>query len=526
MIYGLSCEELSIRMVFFRTMRSHAQNLLQFVIRCWLLCLLALPALAADLKSTVILDSFTYTAGELFDVYQAHLGRNVDEETATTIAAALRGKYLDDGFARPGYTILDRGLNNGIVRIRITEARISRVEVDGDAGPYRELLEQMFGELSTGESLRPADFRDSIKYARRLRGLEIEFETVADSDNSGMFVIHIQSTYKPTEANIKLSNRGTREIGRNLVSGVFAINGIFHADSSAGIYLASARHSRDYHSAGAFLNSAVGSNGASLQLQTSSASVQVVSSGTPIQQSRDRHLIKMTKLLAFTSGNDATIWAGLDLDDLKVWQGGILSRTDRLRSIQTGISTKWRSGSSANFFSFEMESGIDGLGSRVEDFINPEDARENNYFISTLQYTRSSELVEFWLFRWDIYAQHSPHNLPSIKRFKVGGNRIGRGFDAAAVSGDRGVGNKLQLQRKLGDGSSFAIPTNAYAFYDQGSVWRNDASGRASAASAGLGMTIRGKRLSAILEVARPLTHDDADGQRNFGLFVEISATF
>lgn len=198
-----------------------------------------------------------------------------------------------------------------------------------------------------------------------------------------------------------------------------------------------------------------------------------------------------------------------------------------MRSVVSGISTNWRGASGVHLFTLEADLGINGLNSRLDDFTDPDDAREKDYAIAKLHFVRVQDLGEAWTLRWDAYAQHSPHVLPSIKQFRVGGNRIGRGFEAAAVRGDRGVGNKLELRRRLELGPSAFRLANVYSFYDLGSAWRNaDTFGRESAASAGIGAAFSGDSMSAYIEVAKPLTHPDVDGNRSAGIFAEISAEF
>jgi hemolysin activation/secretion protein len=116
--------------------------------------------------------------------------------------------------------------------------------------------------------------------------------------------------------------------------------------------------------------------------------------------------------------------------------------------------------------------------------------------------------------------------LPSIKRFKVGGNRIGRGFEAAAASGDRGLGTKVELRRRLSDASGPLGSGAVYGYYDLGTAWKDDPGGRESAASGGIGFAMRGEQLSGYLEIAKPLTHVDADGTKDVGLFAELSFQF
>ncbi len=507
-------------------MKIFSPFLFRLVISGCLLGMTAASAFAEELKVAVILDSTAYAPDELYNVYRPYLGQPVSEETANQIAAALRDKYSADGFARPGYAILDSGIASGIVRIQMTEARISRVEFDGDAGPYSDTLQRMLGDLPSNESLRPSEVRETLQRVRRLRGLDLEIETVADAEENGAFVMQVVSEYDPFAGTARLSNRGTQEIGRKLFSGTIAANGLLGSDSTTSAYFATAQHSRNYFVGGAIVNAAIGSNGTTVQFGGSEAALEIDSSGVLLEQGRQRFMLKISHPLQLESGRDILVWTGLDVDNLELQQDDVASRDDRLRSVDSGMSLKWRGNSSANLAALELQLGVSAFGGEINDFNNPDDPRESNYAISTLHYVHLRELSDVWTVRFDSYLQHSPDILPSIKQFKVGGNRIGRGFEAAAVSGDRGVGNKLELKRRLKLGSPALKLADVYGFYDLGSAWRNDSSGRESAASAGIGFNIDGNWLVASLEVAKPLTHDDADGERGIGVFVEVSASF
>ena len=39
--------------------------------------------------------------------------------------------------------------------------------------------------------------------------------------------------------------------------------------------------------------------------------------------------------------------------------------------------------------------------------------------------------------------------LPDSERFKIGGDRLGRGFEVAEIAGDSGIGAKIELRRDL-----------------------------------------------------------------------------
>lgn len=491
------------------------------------LLLLSTIATAADVvRSVIVLNSEIYAPGELFDLYREHLGVPVNENTATSIADTVRQKYFADGYMRPGYAVADDGMQSGIVRIRVVEAKLSRVEFDGNAGPYREEIHRLFAPLTMQKSLSVESIRQALRQARRLAGLEVNATTKVDEDNDGALILVVHSDYQRLDGSIKVSNRATEEIGRNLAFATLQANGLSRAGAYAGLFGATAERSNNYHSGGAFALVPFGSHGSSMHLRASDTSISIISSDVRLEQSRDRYLVKITRPVTTRAGNDYSLWAGLDIDNLDVSQDGALSREDRLRVLLAGWSRGWQGESTVSKLSLELKLGLSVFSARLDDLSNPDDLREKNFAIADLHLVRLKRLAADWTLRWDAYGQYSPDRLPSIKQFKVGGNRIGRGFEAAAARGNRGIGNKLELKRCIAYGKPAIEITDGYAFVDLGSAWANEGEGRETAASAGLGINVGGEHLSANLEVARPLVNTDADGRKDVAVFVELTALF
>jgi hemolysin activation/secretion protein len=493
-----------------------------------LFCLLAAgPALADEkLGGAAIQNSSVYGPPELFDVYKEYLGRTVTENTATDIASALQQKYLADGYSRPGYTIADRGTASGIVRIRLVEASISNVSINGDAGPYRKKLERLVADLPSDQSLRPQEIRDVLRGARRLPGIELSVAAEPDGRQTGRYTLAVDSAYKPFEGSIKVSNRGTEEIGRDILFARVVANGVFAREIAAGLFVTSAKDPDNYAGGGFFANAAVGTAGTTMQLQGAVTSLSYDVQGIRVDQDRTRSAFRLSHPLLRRSVRDLSIWGGVVTEDMGVAFDALINREELLRSLEAGSTLTWRADERQHLLTLEFEQGLKGFGSRIDNVSSPDDPPTTDFFIARLHYARLAMLNDLWSWRLDSYAQGSPHLLPSIKRFKVGGGRIGRGFEAAAISGDRGVGGKVQLQRRVASGAAWLERADFYGFYDAGSAWRNDGSDRESASSAGLGVSLREGRLSGYLELAKPLTHADADGRMDAGLFAEVSFHF
>jgi hemolysin activation/secretion protein len=112
--------------------------------------------------------------------------------------------------------------------------------------------------------------------------------------------------------------------------------------------------------------------------------------------------------------------------------------------------------------------------------------------------------------------------LPDGERYKIGGERLGRGFEVTEIAGDQGLGAKAELRRELSGAGALAGRTSLYGFYDFAAAWKQDEPGRESAATAGVGFAVEYWRLSGFIEVAKPLTHTDVEGDRDAKVFAEV----
>lgn len=477
------------------------------------------------LASVVIRDSTVYAPAELFAVYEQHLGKPVTDTTATAIGGSLQQMYLEDGYSRPAYAILDGGSETGIARIRLVEPRISNVRITGDAGPWRARLESLVAGLDSQQSLRPADVRDALRRARRLPGLEVNVATEPDAD-PGAYLLSLDSTFKAHEGGVTLSNRGTQEIGRTLLTARLVSHGALASESSIGAFVTTARDSDDYRGGGVFANSALGERGATVRLQAAVTSLEIESQGIPLGQRRERFLFHYSRPVLESHERELALRVGLDVENLDLVQAGLVSREERLRSVEAGLLFNQRSGNGQRLTGFDIEKGLRGFGSRIDHFLLPNNVPEFDFTIAKLRYVHLHRLSETLTLRWDAFAQHSPNVLPSIKRFKVGGGRIGRGFEAAAASGDRGIGNKLELKRRVGDAVGWLERADLYGYFDLGTTWRNDGPDRESASSTGIGIAWTTDSLSGYVELAQPLTHADADGRGHASVFAELAWRF
>jgi len=489
-----------------------------------------LPARAATqplLSSVVITGSSVFDAPRLFATYREQLGRPFTEASAGAVAAALGRMYERDGYSRPELQIDERSMAAGILRIEVYEVRFTRVTLSGPAGPYQQRLAAFAAQIRDCNPVRPAQVQHTLHDMRALPGLSVNAETAADETVRNGFVLKLATTYRPAEAMVRISNRGSREIGPVFVDGQGLVNDLLGGDEKLGALFTAATDFAEYHAAGAFAEVPVDARGTHVSLfglhESSTPFPSPLDAGA--SYSRILAVLRVTHPLLIGASSFA-LAAGLDVDNQLTDQAGTVVRDDRLRIADVGFQATSGNGAGAQYaVGFDLRRGLDALGSQLQATDLVPDPRRKDFLLTRLQLTGLFFSGQPWLLRLDTLAQHSSYALPYSEQLKIGGEVLGRGFEVAEVAGDSGADLRLELRRDAkrtwGSGK-----VTLYGYYDYGRVWSQDGSGTQSAAIAGAGVAVSKGALTGSAELAQPLIHPDVDGSRSPRVFFEIAAHF
>ncbi len=180
--------------------------------------------------------------------------------------------------------------------------------------------------------------------------------------------------------------------------------------------------------------------------------------------------------------------AAFDADDLVIDRDGFEFREDRLRVVEGGLRASWRGESPTQYSAnLQLRKGLDGLGAGLQALDLVDDPRRVDFLLTQLSATVYRRFATDWSVRLDAMSQFSAYVLPDSERFKIGGDRLGRGFEVAEIAGDTGIGGKLELRRDLMNSEGIFGRVSTYGFYDIGAAWKQDMPGRESAATGGIG---------------------------------------
>lgn len=466
-----------------------------------------------------------YAPSDLYELYRDHLGRPITRESVAAIVTGIADRYQADGYARPRISVDDELAALGILRINVFEARIASVQIGGDPGPHRNRLERLAKRLEGGDALRQDALQDVLRRMRSLPGLTVTAATDPETDVPNVYRLDVDADYQPVDAQVRISNRGTDEVGPHIMIGQVVANALLAGRTSAGLLFAAAADDEELRGIGALTTTALGTEGAGIAFNAfrMRASPEETPEDLDFRYVRDRANLRFSHPVLADASGSASVSVELEATDLVIGRSDLALRDERLRMLEVAFTRTWRTGAAQYSGSIEAVKGLDGLNSGLVALDLTDDPRRADFLAWRLRFVRLARFTPSWSFRMDAFGQQSAYTLPYTERFKVGGERLGRGFEVAPIAGDRGIGAKLELRRDLSGAPALLGRASLYGFYDLGAVWRNDMPGRESAATAGFGFDVRSERASASLELAGPLTHPDVEGEDDPRLFFEVT---
>jgi hemolysin activation/secretion protein len=486
--------------------------------------LTTLPVLA----SVVVEGSSAYQAPQFFATYSGTLGQPLTRDSSRAVAQSIAAMYVRDGFVKPEVTVDDALAPQGVLRVHVHEAQVSSVIIQGNSGGFLDELEAIGARLENARPLRRDDVPLALRAMRQYAGLNVAASTRRDPAIRNAFELVVQADFSPVDGVVRMNNRGTDQVGPAFLLGQLFANGLFGRGEKLGLIFAAANDHDEYLGGGLYFDTPLNVSGtrANALLFRSRSAPNESPVNLDDEYSRERLTLRLSHPLRQDSRFSLTASGAFEADDLVIDREGEAIRDDRLRVVETALRASWPAGAVQWSVNLQLRHGLDATGAGLRAWDLAHDPRRADFFATLAQASAFRRFADRWSLRVDAFAQTTGYVLPDSERFKIGGDRLGRGFEVAEIAGDRGLGGKIELRRDLLNTESFAGRLSTYGFYDIGAAWKQDRPGRESATTTGLGVALQGAALTGYLELAAPLTGTDIEGKRRASLFAELSYRF
>jgi len=447
-------------------------------------CPLETSDVQVTLSSVAFRGSTAVSDAELREAYAEYLGK----PQRVSVICAIRDRAARIVFERgvlARVEIPEQRIAGGALVLEVIEAHVVNVRVRGDVGPVQEAIERYAEKL---RGMKPFDMAKAQRYlllASDVPGVRAR-AAVRPSTSAERGAVDIDLTVTREEPSIfaNTTNTGSKSVGRwgGLVRGEFggytaygestALT-VFHTLDSKEQWLVQLAESARFGSEGLVARGALtygesrpGDVLKPLDLKSKSL-VANLEAAYPLVRSRNQNL---------------NLAGGLDIIDQKTSAGGFgrLSR-DELRVVYARADGDYRTEVSGRPMlltgGVTLRKGVSILGGSDEGdafltraFGNPD------AWVVKAQGGADIVLTDRLTGMFRGQAQYSSSTLLPYEQMSLGGLTVGRGYDPAAVLGDKGVSGAFEV--RYGPLALHPkVQAAPYAFFDAGHVANNNVSG-------------------------------------------------
>lgn len=416
----------------------------------------------------------------------------------------------------------------GALTFRVTEAVITNIALEGEAGPASAQARLFLAPLIGQRPLPNAALERALLLASDIPGFRAQGVLRPAEGEPGALRLVVRLSRQPLTGYLNLDNRGFRATGAWQALGLAQLNALTRFGERTELALVATEANNQGF---AQLTQEWFLGGSGLRLRGWIGAGRAAP-GAPLAaigyagETRVAGLALLHPLIR-TRPLNLTLSAGLDAFEsvVETREAPGLPRSrqsrDAVRALRFGAEGAMLDGwlglapaAATSTAQLRLHRGLEAFG--ASDGAAGTTARAGSEFgftKLTAELSRTQPLAAFddWLLsaQATIAGQWSDDALPPAEKFYLGGNRLGRGFHAGQVAGDRALAlaGELQLSRQF-DIGALRLGAQLYLFRDEGHA-RDNGPGAASRHLASWGGGVRlqfDERTQLDLEAVRRLT--------------------
>jgi len=447
------------------------------------------------------------------------LGGKASTETLRKLATALSNAYKKSRVALYTVTIPQQDFDDGVVHIRLVEGSIAHAAIKGNAADHPLLAARMAPMLDE-KPLTRATMERQFTLMRAIPGMTIK-PTLTDPHGTGALDLTVAPVQKRTKFTFGYNNRGIDLLGDGELDASAEFYGLGTDGDDLSVSASAAPDFKRFRYGAASYTAPLTASG--LSVTGNLAYLETRPRKLPIVGRAKLAGVTLAYPLLRSFHRSADISLGIDgLNSDDAVFGNLLA-TERTRAVRLAGSYAVAHTRRAFSIAASLSRGLDIFGARVTQ---PLAEAEFTKVAATAKLDQA--IGKRAVVHLTATGTYSGDRLPAAERFTAGGEALGRAFDTAFISGDRGAGGSAELAYRPIKGNTFG-QSEIYAFADGavlGVLPRGAGAIRQdySLASAGVGFRARYKDKAMVgLEAARPIDDPYPGYRDNWHLIVEWS---
>jgi hemolysin activation/secretion protein len=374
---------------------------------------------------------------------------------------AVREVYERAGITAVRLLIPEQVLDEGVVRLKVEELKVTRVDVSGNRSRAVANARRAVPVLREGFTPVDTHLSEALRLANENPGRQMQVTLRTEEDGGLTGVLRVADS-APVLGQVSLDNTGSPSTGQWRLGAAIQHQNLLDRDIVGTLQIQTSPGRRDdvligsasvrvpLYAAGLLVDASL------LHSSVDSGTLKTAAGDYFLSSSGDTLSLRLTRLLPRLGTWEPRVFLGYELKQVdsrvSTFAGGpSLVPSVLLRPLSAGVSAGWRAEGRALLASLTQSRNIPGSGRSAESvFAEPGlRAGANPYYRITRLNLNASATVgrSTWLLAYA--GQWSPDSLVPAEQFSIGGEGSVRGFKARLVAGDRGNRLSIELQRPL-----------------------------------------------------------------------------
>ncbi|RON86475.1 ShlB/FhaC/HecB family hemolysin secretion/activation protein [Pseudomonas fluorescens] len=470
-----------------------------------------------NLQTVQIEGGTLYPLNELAEIYKPLIGRQATLAELIEATRNITRRYQQDGYLLSYAFLPQQNFNDGVARVVLVEGYVRDIQIQGDVGRVKVLLDKLAAKIQAERPLTRKTFERYTTLMTRIPGVTIQAQVPPPGTTDGATTLVAQASRKPFTSTLS-----TTEDNRN---GTQALLGVSSNSQTAmgeqltlsGLFPPGDDHEHYYR---LDYNQFINDEGAQLALSASRYRADpgtnvLLDNGLQLKPHRENDRYSIGFSLPLIAASNELLTAGSRLyavNDKTRYNvvGFPLSVEQRTDIRALAFESDWRKADARQLriLSGGVYQGLDSMGAKTNN-----NAIDLDFFRLRLSGVQSDKFFDNWQGVLSAALYWSDDTLPDSERAVFGGQNFGRGYPDDQASGDKGWGVAYEVNYSFNRDGNWVRILQPYVVLDRSRSWFNELPVQANnLSSAAIGLRFGdAKYYNIALEAAKAMSDEALD---------------
>lgn len=473
-------------------------------------------------RDIVIVGAKQMPEAKLLPLYVDMLFKEVSLTEIYDLANRITQFYRDNGFLLSRAYVPEQEIRDGVITLRVVEGFISGYEIR-NPGRAKDQIEAYAQRLMASGPVNSRNLERYLLLMNDLPGVTVRSVLVPSEDIPDSANIVLTVTEKKLQGYASVDNFGNKFLGPERLTLSGQANSVFSTTDQTHLVFLTAPQDNELYYTNAGFHHNIGTEGTKAGFNVSYAATEPSlpnNLGGLLGSKGKAATFTLDVNHPFIRSRSLSVYGGMAFDVSRNetnYAPGLeaIETRDDQRIIRANTQITYNDATGAyNGLNAILSHGLDLFGASDKNDTNLSRVDgDPNFTKVSFDATRMQHLYGPFSLLLGMTGQYSLNGLLSSEQFGFGGNEFGRGYDSSEITGDHGLGGKMEISYNHLPNYNLLRRYQIYGFYDLGKAWsRTKIVGQdshESLASVGLGARLFfTDNLRGDTYVAKPLTHE------------------